>query len=240
MPFPSFQNSRMQATRNNYAYPAIALRGTLSELQQIEFDSTSKLDRYLKELLHSEEDSQVALGYASVLFWGHVSGQDGRLRPERALGKVRLALDGRNRMVNGASQRMRGVNDLGIDIAVGHIREANRCIQINDYVSALQALNSLPQLKIAFSSKVCAFLAPEKCGVVDSVIAERFPQFGFEVADGFVKSNVANLARYKDYCLYLQTTAQVLNASDDHTTWTDRDGTKHSWRALDVERAMYA
>ncbi|MGZ2744484.1 hypothetical protein [Burkholderia stagnalis] len=240
MLLPSFQAARLQATRNYYAYPAVALTGTLSELSQIEFDCTSELDRYLKELLHSEDDSQTALGYASALFWGHVSGKDGMLRPERAFGKVRLALDGRNRMVEGRPQRMRGVNDLGIDVVAGHIREANRCIQIDDYASALQALNRLPQLKIAFSSKVCAFLAPEKCGVVDSVIAERFPQFGFEVADGFVKSNVANLARYKDYCLYLQTTAQFLNASDEHTTWTDRDGTKHAWRALDVERAMYA
>ncbi|CAB3709740.1 hypothetical protein [Achromobacter aegrifaciens] len=236
----AFHPAQLQITRNEYAYPAMALTGTLSDLGQIVFDSTSKLDQYQKELLHSDDDNQAVLGYASALFWGHVSGQDRRLRSERALGKVLLALNGVDRIVKGKPQRMRGANDFGIDVVARHIRDAKYCLQTDDYASALKTLNCLPQLKIAFSSKVCAFLAPEKCGVIDSVIAEKFPQFGFEVAEGFVKSNVANLERYKDYCLYLQHTAQVLNDSDEHTTWTDRDGTQHAWRALDVERALYA
>lgn len=240
MHLPEFQATQLQATRNNYSYPAMALTGTISDLVQQEFDSTSKMDLHLKELLHSNNDSKTALGYASVLFWGHVSGKDKRLRMARALGKVSLALNGRDRVVKGQPQRMRGVQDMGLNTVAGHIRQAMHSIQADDYASALNTLNRLPQLQIAFSSKICAFLAPEKCGVIDSVIAEKFPHFGFEVAKGFVKSNSANLSRYKDYCLFLQNTAQALNATQEHSKWKDRDGTEHAWRAVDVERAMYA
>ncbi|QTC00858.1 hypothetical protein JYG33_05155 [Alcaligenes sp. SORT26] len=229
----------LQATRNAYAYPAIALTGTLSELTQIEFESTSKLDMYLNRLLRSEEDSQAVIGYASVLFWGHVSGQDGRLRAPRAHGRVRLALNGRDRTHRGSIQRMRGVSDFGIDVVAAHIREATQSIAANDYAWALQALNNIPQLQIAFSSKLCAFIDPTKCGVVDSVIADKFPQFGFELAKGFIKNTSANRARYTDYCMFLQSTAQELNSVERCKKWTDRDGVQHSWRALDVERALY-
>jgi hypothetical protein len=61
-----------------------------------------------------------------------------------------------------------------------------------------------PQLKFAFASKVCAFILPEKCGVVDSVIVAAHPQLGFEVDPrGYVRKNKANADRYTEYCALL-------------------------------------
>jgi hypothetical protein len=101
-------------------------------------------------------------------------------------------------------------------------------------------LNDLPQLQIAFSSKVCAFIDSSKCGVIDSIIVDRHPEFHFTTdRGGIILNRVANRERYNEYCLKLQQVAQELNNSQPACRWTDRDGSQHRWRALDVERAMY-
>ena len=97
----------------------------------------------------------------------------------------------------------------------------------------------MPGLQIAFASKVCAFIDPEKCGVIDSVIAERYPEFNFAVDNnGIVKNTVGNRNNYRSYCEHLQEQAQYINQQKKFM-WRDRDGVLRYWRALDVERSMY-
>lgn len=231
---------QLQASRNAYNYPAVALDGALGAFTVIQFPTTSQLDAYLNGLLTSHNNNDKVLGYLGVLFWGHYSGQDGRIGQARALGKVNLAYVGKNRVVKGQTQRMRGVLDITVNVAANYIDQAIANIANNQYGNALSNLGNLAQLQIAFASKVCAFIDPTKCGVIDSVIAANYPQFGFVVNNGgYVTNTVGNRNLYDAYCLCLQQTAARLNADQNYSTWTDRDGTAHPWRALDVERALY-
>ncbi|MBU2858386.1 hypothetical protein HF289_16485 [Acidithiobacillus ferrooxidans] len=239
MSCPRFPSQQMQTQRNAYAYPTVALGGALGNFTVENFPGTQTLDQYLNELLSSPSDESRVLGYLSVIFWGHYSGQDGRIRQERAFGKVGLAYNGQNRVVRDRPQRMRGVLDIGVGVAAGYISTAANHIQNNEFAYALATLSRLPQLQIAFASKVCAFINPQQCGVIDSVIAENHPRFGFTLVNGYVQNNVQNRNRYGHYCAFLQETAKELNADLQFSSWTDRDHNQHEWRAVDVERALY-
>ncbi len=227
--------------RNNYSYPTVALAGSLDKLQILKFNSTTEMDTYIHMLLHSTDINLKVIGYLSVIFWGFYSGQDGVIRKERALGKIDVAINGRDRTVSGKEQRITGLREMGIQYVADRIDLAIKHINENNYAQALTELNNLPQLQMAFSSKICAFLAPEKCGVIDSVISEKHPQFGFSTdAQGTVKNTVKNRDLYKKYCEYLQNIASEINNLPQDFRWQDNDETRHHWRALDVERSMYS
>lgn len=235
MPFREFLERR-----NNYAYPAVALQGTYINPAPSIFGSTMAMDQYIHDLLISDHAEEKVLGYLSVVFWGFYSGQDGIIRQERAMGKVGLARDGRDRLVRGQPQRMRGVVDRSVEWIAAQISEATNYIATDNYSEALRILNQLPQLQIAFSSKVCAFIDPCKCGVLDSVIVERNPDLHIATdANGIILNRAANRQRYNDYCVFLQAQAAEINSHAARFRWTDRDNQQYPWRALDVERAMY-
>jgi hypothetical protein len=79
--------------REAYSYPAVGLDGTLDDWALVSFPSTWQMDRHHQELLTSVENARAVMGYLSAVFWGHFSGQDGRIREKRAKSRVRLALD---------------------------------------------------------------------------------------------------------------------------------------------------
>lgn len=239
MPYPDIQNAVLLSRRTAYSYPAITVEGTSLNWKEIVFSSTFALDACLTQRLNSNNTADVILGYIGTLFWGHASSADGRDIRARAHGKLRLAYEGANRVIGGKKQRMRGVLDIGESEVVGHIRSAIEHIHSDRYGRALSELNRLPQLQVAFSSKLCAFIAPEKCGVIDSKIAESFPDIGFALRNGYVTDCVKNREKYREYCLWLQSKAVTLNSDLMHAHWIDRDGQKRSWRAVDVERALY-
>jgi hypothetical protein len=231
---------QLRANRNNYDYPAVALDGNLGQFNVVHFGSMTALDNYIHNLIVSPDQHEKILGYLSVIFWGFYSGQDGVIRENRALGRVNLAYNGRDRVVRGNRQRIRGVIDHGFDVVTNHINCAIRFIEQDQYSDALMSLSNLPQLQVAFASKVCAFIDPNKCGVIDSVIASKYPSFGFAINDdGIVTNTNANRQRYHDYCVCLQHMAEQVNQHINDFRWTDRDGQLYDWRALDVERAMY-
>ena len=107
--------------------------------------------------------------------------------------------------------------------------------------SALLHLSQLPGLGFAFASKVCAFLAPDRCGVADSVIARANREFNFLLGgDGFISKTRKNATAYDVYCVFLTERAEFLNSQGEGLWWTDRDGARCRWRAIDIERALYA
>jgi len=226
--------------RNTYSYPAVGLTGTFLSYRPVRFSSTQQLDQHQKQLLTHESNDNVVLGYLSTIYWGHYSGKDRIERPERAIGKVSLAKDGKDRERKGKREHISGVRDIGLDTVAQTLRQASAQLAVDRYAEALELLCSLPQLQVAFASKVCAFLAPKKCGVIDSVIAKKVLRFGFSVdKSGIVKNIKSNRDCYRSYCVFLQDQAEQLNVLGDSHYWTDRDGLRYSWRALDVERAMY-
>jgi len=218
--------SEYVAKRNAYLYPAVSLCGSIDRWTEVHFTTTHQLDCHQNLLLLSEEDEQVVLGYLSTVFWGYYSGKDNAKRTARAQSKVRLAI-GR-------------VQEIGIVSVAQKIRAAFANLISNRYVEALRQLCGLPQLGIPFASKVCAFLIPASCGVIDKVIANNYPCFGFTVDDnGYVKNTAGNKSNYVEYCSFLQKQANTLNSQGEQFHWKDRDGQHYPWRAVDVERALY-
>jgi hypothetical protein len=218
------------AHRNAYSYPRVGLSGSLACPEEVAFPSTTELDCHQNRLLRSDEDEQTVLGYLSTIFWGHYIGKGQVPNPHRALSKVKLAIEGRG-----------GVKDRGAALIAQEIRAAYSSLMLDRYADALRHLCDLPQLGLAFASKVCAFLLPAKCGVIDSVIAERYPCFDFSVEERgvvkIVKRTSDNRLKYAKYCSFLQQRAQVLNSQQFQ--WKDQDGACYPWRAVDVERALY-
>jgi hypothetical protein len=184
------------------------------------------MEYHHRTLLRSGDDAKAVIGYLSALYWGHYSGKHQRSLRPRAFARVRLAKDASGR--------------LGISEVAARIRDAVKMVDTAEYGEALLKLSQLPQIKFAFASKLCAFMLPEKCGVIDSVIVAAHRGFGFAVdPGGFVRTNTANADRYAGYCSFLTTTASDLNSRGQAFKWRDRDGTLCNWRAVDVERAMY-
>ena len=225
--------------RNGYAYPAVCLEGGYSSFKGGLFQSVMALDEYHRTLLRSRADETAVFGYLSVLYWGHYSGQDGTARAQRALGKVRLAKNGAERIRDGRWEHLRGVDDLGLTGAAHYIRVAASDVDGGRFGDAVATLAELPGLQFAFASKVVAFLRPETCGVIDSVIARKFTKLKFALAGKYVRNNRQNISRYNAYCDFLTCTAAALNARGKQLKWVDRDGARYEWRAIDVERAMY-
>jgi len=226
--------------RTNYSYPAVGLKGSCGSCSVVDFASTLQLDEHHRALLTHESDDNVVLGYLSTIFWGHFSGKDQKFRPDRAMGKVRLARDGADRIKKSRQERLRGVKDLGVPTVSLVLRKAHEYLVQDEFKEAINILSGLPQLGIAFASKVCAFMAPEKRGVIDSIIATAHPQFGFLLdRQHILKNCTQNKKHYVQYCKFLQKEAEALNSYGAPYYWTDRDGVHHAWRALDVERAMY-
>lgn len=226
--------------RNAYAYPVVGLEGTCEGYAHTAFTTIRSMDDHHRSLLRSLDDDMCVLGYLSVIYWGHYSGQDQIIRAPRALGKVRLAKDGASTERHGEATRIRGVTELGVNTVAARIRAATVLVDRGSYGDALRLLVTLPQLQFAFASKVCAFLLPEQCGVIDSVIAAAHQEFGFDVdRNGYVRTNSKNVRSYNQYCAFLSNKAQALNAMGPQFQWRDLDGTLCRWRAADVERAMY-
>jgi hypothetical protein len=228
------------ACRNAYAYPAVGLNGCLASYAHRTFASIRSMEDHHRALLRSPDDATAVFGYLSVIYWGHYSGQDGVVRGPRSLGKVLLAKDGMNRKRKGCIERVRGVADIGVSTVGERIRQATSLVDEGHFGDALKILSCMPQLNFAFASKVCAFLLPESCGVIDSVIAASYRRFGFEVdSGGYVRKNNTNATNYTSYCEFLSNEAQVLNLHGVAYMWRDLDGTLCPWRAVDVERALY-
>ena len=75
---------------------------------------------------------------------------------------------------------------------------------------------------------LCAFILPESCGVIDSVIAAAYPHLGFERdPGGYVKNNKTNADRDMKQCEFLAAEASKLNAKGHDFMWRDLDGARH-------------
>lgn len=229
----------LKVNREAYSYPSVGLTGTVGHHMHVEFNTSSKLDEHHHQLLRSTQDEQSLLGYLSVLYWGHYASSKGRTNRARALSKVQTAINGSSFLRLGETRRRRGLVDFDPGEAVRLLREATSLVDSGRFGEAVRVLCALPQLQFAFASKVVAFLAPSTCGVIDSVIAQKHPIFGFKLNGKYVSIATENFQRYQTYCGMLLAKAETLNELGTEAHWTDRDGQTYPWRALDVERAFY-
>ena len=217
--------------RNSYAYPAVALTKTSTTFRTLFFQNLKQMERHFSECLLSRSNARVTLGYLGIVYWGHYSDSKAVVRHKRAMQKVRLAKD---------ALRQRRITDSAVAKA---IRAASACLHRGMCGEAISELMPLPQLGFAFASKVCAFLSPERCGVIDSIIATNHKRFRFATygcgSRRYVAARKINSTRYQQYCRFLQQKAAWLNGKGSALKWQDSDGKRYPWRAVDVERALY-
>ena len=74
--------------------------------------------------------------------------------------------------------------------------------------------SGLPQIEPHSRYLGLCVLDPAKCGVMDSIIASKYPHFGFSIdGKGYAKGTAANMEHYDSYCAFLSERAQDLNSS---------------------------
>lgn len=217
-------NARQFAIRRSkYGYPAVGLKYATGKPVHISFRTTVEMDRSHNRDLCSLSGQRMVGAYLSVIYWGHYSGKAGAVRAARAMAKVKMAK--KHKTFEKSSRILRS--------AKGQLKRSR-------IADAIRLLTTLPQVGFAFASKLCAFMEPDKCGVIDSVIQSSFPEFGFELDSvGYVLNNSRNANLYEEYCRFLQRKAESLNRLGVRFRWRDRAGRSWPWRAVDVERAMY-
>lgn len=210
---------KTKSQRTRYGYPTVGLMSG----RHIQFLTSTDIDRHHGNLLRSGSEQRRFEGYLSTIYWGHYSGQAGVARAARAMSKVKMARKGAN-----------------FHYAGRIIKSMVRLLRRRKIADAITCATKLPQIGFAFASKLCAFAAPQLCGVIDSVIVAKFPRFGFQLQRGYIKTSKYNALRCAEYCKYISKWARFVNSHGSQLFWLDKNRTKHEWRAIDVERALYA
>lgn len=249
-------SANFQTARQNYAYvPACLVKTSIENdvgltwsgahfVPDIPADwarsrrhhPSKKLDDFHSGLLNSSHDIDIMHGLLSTVFWGYVSGTNGRITVNRALSKSRMLLDGRGSIV---------AQDP--DEVISHLRSARELVLKRRLARALNEVRRIRFLGMSFASKVLMFMAPDIASVYDDVISQRLKvQEDHDLRRLHVSTahtasqSIADeqASAYEGWCNWCSERSSVLNTSN--ITWCDWDGAIHRWRAVDVERAFFA
>jgi len=231
------------ALRNRYAYPRAYARFSarsgsirLSDTRFAELIDPEPghitdldLDRYHTGLLHSEDPIENLLGTLSTVFWGFYT-----FSPSFATIRAMRHRDGYRSKPASTANLVAGCLRAGAERDLG---------------AALGRLGSLSQLgRTPFASKVVAFMYPERAGVLDNKIADGLAVStwaqGAPFLDGIGDVRAPRYQRrYAAWCDFLSTVADGMNAGiASGAAWHWRSGATEPqrWRAIDVERALFA
>jgi len=202
------------------------------------------LDRSFTDLLRSSTARDQLRGVASVVYWGYQTFSRGYARR-----KVEWLIK---------PQRGHGA-DLCSPAAIASIRKAIEAVDAGQVGDALHAIGRISQLsRTPFASKVIAFMRPASVGVYDNQIRrllERPDQppdspIGLwlqtlvkenEIARGVGPVSEPRVRkRFENWCRALREAAENLNALGETLRWRDVHEGPQPWRAIDVERAIFA
>jgi len=243
---------RLAVARSEYAYPAasVAVQEGSGDLWliarrhsiifhpdwQARFTSSVDLDVYHGHLLNSPHPQEVLAGLASVVYWGFFSGADGLLRDGRARTRAKWFLKGRS-----------GGSTIDPSHVFKVVAAARQWLARRQPGRALREISRLKELgQVAFASKVVTFLDPELAAVYDSRIAQTTKEYA-ALRSLQMNPNQGGVTgpkqeRYKRWCNYCLEIATHLNqgiVAGRSWHWTDWDQTRHRWRPVDVERALF-
>ncbi|CAN5849376.1 hypothetical protein BH24DEI2_BH24DEI2_17710 [soil metagenome] len=243
----------MVASRNSYRYPpAHIVVGEnsgdypLTDKLFLRFrpakegglHSSKALDSHHFRLLNSESDHEIFAGIASVIYWGFFSSAAGKHNDGRARSQARFFLTGRKNArhrleLHQVADTVRLVRQLLEQKRFGHARRA---------VSDIQELG-----QVSFASKVITFLDPHHAAVFDSIISNKVMEISglahLKMDVNHNRISKSNQEKYRSWCEVCSSVASSLNQgihNGEPWQWTDWDGSKHDWRAVDVERALFA
>ena len=189
------------------------------------------LDNYHYQLLHSKLAEERLLGITSVVYWGYFTFGDAY-----AQNKVDWLING-NRTQPATTAVMAFAQT---SAAINHLDQRS----MGEAIASLRGLSQLNQTP--FASKVIAFMAPSVAGVYDNRIADGLSlhPWATVLSKGIGQTNSPQVRNcYQLWCVYLSQIASQLNlgiALGKKWTWSCAEDQSMSWRALDVERALFA
>jgi hypothetical protein len=194
------------------------------------------LDTFHHDLLGDANEENIMHGLLSAVFWGFVSGVNGRVNVGRALARSRAFILGRKNLLAQEPQAI-----------IATLKQTPELLMSSRIGDALQEAQKTQFLGMAFASKIVMFMNPNIAAVYDDVISNRLklqtdPHLrSLYVSTSWTRSKSANEKRcnvYERWCHWCSETARALNSAA--VKWKDWNGTEFSWRAVDVERALFA
>jgi len=189
------------------------------------------LDTYHTNLLRSENGGERLLGLASVLYWGYYTFNHNYAR-------VRV-----ERMINGYGN----YPAITTELATEKLEAIIPLLENGAIGEAIGTLAGLSQLnRTPFASKIIAFISPSTSGIYDNRINSgvKNEPWACQFKNGI--GNIASLniqKKYQSWCSLLSLIASQLNlgiALGNEWRWSCGIDINMSWRALDVERALFA
>lgn len=192
--------------------------------------SSLNLDRFHHALLNGTAEDRLH-GLCSVRFWGFVSGTDGRINAPFAIKRALWLVRGNKKVAPQSVKLISQYLDKGRHhLCHGRIGEA------------LLEIIQIKFLGLSFASKVLMFMDPSRAVVCDSVIASNLETSSEsdlrKIASDLRGPQKAQADAYSRWSKYCAEEARRLNEAG--TYWIDWNGAKEAWRAVDVERALFA
>lgn len=189
------------------------------------------LDSYHYNLLRSNNNDERLLGLSSVVYWGYYT-----FGHNYACVRV-------DRLVNGYKQYSRTT----IESAAVRLNNIIQQVEIGCMGTALNGLAGISQLnRTPFASKVIAFVSPSTAGVYDNRINNglKLEPWAIQFKNGIGHVNSVGVQKsYQSWCSFLTLIASQINlgiASGKNWCWSCGQDSGIQWRALDVERALFA
>jgi len=243
MPWTIFEQRLLDA-RNRYAYPLVFIERLvvnqagnyvpIPSPQPLQFLHDWEGLHYSR--LRSQAASEALLGVVSIAYWGFYAGSAAvsRATAARALVRATWAANGRPRGKAGHP----GPN--GVQTA---LKAAATHLAAGAIENAIRAVSMLPEFgQLSFASKVLTAMAPEQCGVYDSIVSQSLKAGGwtdFVVSpnQGGITGPKANV--YARWCRHCMARAAEMNSHGPQYGWDYHGIQQRPWRAVDVERAFF-
>lgn len=226
------------AARNAYDYPSVglALRDASASdwrgrYEPHTFRNSLHLDHHHTRSLNSQNDDDVLNGIFSVMYWGNITaGKKCETRCDW--------LERGNKRFPNLSLRA-----LGPLTAIAAVRKSVALLKGGHYEEALDEIRlRLPFVGPSFGSKYLAFLDPERIGVLDLKILKHLHQGTFDELLGghaiVLKKARSPAKRFARFCLVLNELRDLMK--NKALRWKDKSGASAEFRAIDVERALFA
>lgn len=238
--------NELRSCRADYNYPKAFIERTDAQSCDIQISenifasyrtprqnqvTNNRLDSYHHNLLMSNDPQEQLLGLASVVYWGFYTFGE-------TYARVRVT-----RLIDGYGN----YPPTTTDVAANRIGNVSRFLDQGDVGSALGSLSGISQLnRTPFASKVVAFLAPSVAGVYDNRIQDGLSEEAWashlNKGVGAVSSpSIKN--SYQSWCMFLSLVSSQLNfgiSVGRNWSWSCGENMNQTWRALDVERALFA
>jgi len=246
LPFTNTDVQKLIKYRGMYNYPKAYIKSAKVHNHDIDFGNGNYgqfvqplsgeitdlwLDNYHGKLLHSHNNWDNLLGIASIVYWGYYT-----FAHNYASNRVKWLLQGHG-------------GHVGLTATVAHNILVNLIHDLtnNNSGSALSRLHGVGQLQqTPFASKIIAHASPNNTGVYDNRLRQGLNElpWAFQFNDGIGNVGRPAIQRsYQSWCSFITMIASQINLGislGKQWHWTCGDDKNQKWRAIDVERALFA